>query len=137
MDYDKVFENNVDKAFFYTNYPGNKLVDGKISLENAVARMGKNEFYTLVTYNEGDVLPEQYIPYNQLSSDDGTLFATVNPNVRFYDICQNGGIQKISRVQDSEFGSPRYLLGTGPEIVELDDLINGQYEACFGNKMSM
>ena len=37
MDYDKIFEQDIDRNFFYTNYPGKKLMAGKISLENAKA----------------------------------------------------------------------------------------------------
>lgn len=128
MDYDKVFENNLDRDFFYTNYPGNKMVVGKISLKNAKARLNKNEYYVLVTYNEGEDLPEQYIPLSELKSDDGTLFATVNPDNNFFDICENGSIQRISRLPDLSSGSPNYLLGPGPNKVALVDLVMKQYE---------
>ena len=101
---------------------------GKINLNNAIARLSKDEYYTLVTYQEGEELPKQYIPLSGLSSEDGTLFATFNPDVRYlHNICVNGGIQMISRLPDSITGSPRYLLGPGPEIVSLEDLIMEQY----------
>ena len=45
---------------------GRKMVDGKISLNNAIARLSKNEYYTFVTYQEGDILPKEYIPYEKL-----------------------------------------------------------------------
>lgn len=128
MDYDKIFENNLDRKFFFSNEPGNKIMVGKISLTNAMARLNKREYYTLVTYQEGDVLPEQYLPLSSLTSDDGTLFATINPNNRFYYICQNGGIQMITRLPNLDSGSPSYLLGPGPETVSLDDLVMSQYE---------
>lgn len=127
MDYDKIFENDLDKKFFYTDYPGNKMMVGKISLNNAIARLNKNEYYTLVTYNEGDELPEQYIPLSEFTSDDGTLFATLNPNTFLSDICTNGGIQHISRLPDLSSGSPNYLLGPGPNIVSLVDLVTEQH----------
>jgi len=127
MDYDRIFENDLQRKFFYTDYPGAKMMVGKISLGNAVARLSKNEFYTLVTYNEGEVLPEQYIAVSELKSDDGTLFATINPNTRFNYICKDSGIQVISRLPDLEKSGPRYLLGPGPDTVELVDLINEQY----------
>ena len=136
MDYDKQYEDNVDRKWFFSDYPGNKLLVGKISLKNAMARMNKNEYYTLVTYNEGETLPEQYVPYEGLSSEDGTLFATINPNIRVSSICHNGGIQMVSRLGRPE-DSVRYLLGPGPEEVLLDDLIQEQYDACYGEKMSM
>lgn len=128
MDYDKIFESDINRKFFYSDYPGNKMMVGKISLENAIARMSKNEYYTLVTYQEGEVLPKEYIPLNGLESNDGTLFATLNPNIRYlYDICRNGGIQRISRLPELEPGNPRYLLGPGPDIITLNDIIMEQY----------
>ena len=58
MDYDKIFEGDINRNFFYTNYPGNKLMAGKISLKNAIERLSKNEYYVLVSYSEGETLPE-------------------------------------------------------------------------------
>lgn len=127
MDYDRIFEQNIDMKFFYTDYPGKKIVDGRISLENAIARLSKDEYYTLVTYCEGDVLPEQYLPISTLTSDDGTLFATLNPDTFFYDICRNGGIQRISRMNDLSSGSPNYLLGPGPDTISLEEMVMEQY----------
>ena len=43
MDYDKVFEQNIDRKFFYTDYPGRKMMVGKISLKNAIARLSKDD----------------------------------------------------------------------------------------------
>lgn len=136
MDYDKIFEENIDMKFFYTDYPGKKIVDGKISLENAIARLSKNEYYTLVTYCEGDALPEQYLPIPALTSDDGTLFATLNPDTLFYDICRNGGIQRISRMNDLSSGSPNYLLGPGPDTISLEEMIMKQYGEYMQSKES-
>ena len=128
MDYDKVFEQNIDRKFFYTDYPGRKMMVGKISLKNAIARLSKDEYYTLVTYQEGEQLPKEYIPLNGLDSQDGTLFATVNPDIRYIqDICRNGGIQRISRLPELEPGNPRYLLGPGPDIITLKEIIMEQY----------
>ena len=129
MDYDKVFAEDIERKFFYTDYDGAKMMVGRISLENAIARLSKREFYTLVTYYDGDLLPEQYVPLTGLKSEDGTLFATLNPNNRnMYNICRNGGIQRISRLMDAPSGSPRYLLGPGPDVVTLEELITEQYE---------
>ena len=128
MDYDKIFEQNIDRKFFYTDYRGKKMVVGKISLTNAMARLSKDEYYTLVTYQEGEELPEEYIPLNGLESNNGTLFATYNPDVRYLNyICRDGGIQIISRLPDLKPGNPRYLLGPGPETITLEDLIMEQY----------
>ena len=132
MDYDKIFEGNIDKKFFYTDYPGNKMVVGKISLKNALERLSKNEYYVLVTYGNGENLPKQYIPLRGLTSDDETLFATFNPGIRFNDICQNGGIQVVSRLVDLPSGSANYLLGPGPETVSQEELIMEQYNKFYG-----
>lgn len=130
MDYDEIFEQDIEHKFFYTDYPGNKMVVGKISLNNAIARMNKGEYYTFVTYQKGETLPKEYIPLNGLESNDETLFATFNPNIRYmYDICMNGGIQRISRLPDLEPGNPRYLLGIGPKEISLNELIMEQYNA--------
>ena len=128
MDYDEMYNKNVNMNYFFTNYPGSKLMVGKINLANAIARLSKKEYYTLVTYKEGESLPEQYVPYDGLSSEDGTLFATINPNVRVGYIVVKSGIQMISRLPDTEYGGPRYLLGPGPEEVNLYDLIQEQYD---------
>lgn len=132
MDYDIIFQDDINKKFFYTDYPGNKMVVGKISLKNALARMSMREYYVLVTYTEGETLPQQYMPLSNLKSDDGTLFATINPSTYFTDICQRGGIQRVSRLSDLDSGSPNYLLGPGPETVALDELIMEQYTKYYG-----
>lgn len=134
MDYNKIFENDIETKFFYTDYPGKKIVVGRTNLHNAKARLSKDEYYTLVTYSEGEQLPEQYIPLNGLESDDDTLFATFNPNNRYAYICMNGGIQMISRLPNLDDGSIRYLLGPGPEIVILGDLILVQHNEYLSSK---
>ena len=129
MDYDKIFEEDLNRNFFYTDYPGKKIMDGKISLENAKARLNQDEYYILVTYNEGDVLPKEYISLASLNSEDGTLFATPSQDINFYYMCdENGGIQRISRLHDLDSGSPNYLLGPGPDEIALEDLVMKQYE---------
>ena len=143
MDYDKIFEKDIEKNLFYSKESGKKLMVGRISLSNAIARLSKDEYYTLVTYYEGDILPKEYIPLKNLKSEDGTLFATLNPNTRYlYNICRNGGIQSISRLPDLISGSPRYLLGPGSippkesDVVQLEDLIMEQYNAYINSKTS-
>lgn len=136
MDYDKIYEGDISRKWFFSDYPGNKLVVGKISLENAKARMSNGEYYALVTYNEGETLPEQYVPYEGLTSDDGTLFATISPEININYICINSKIQMVTRLERPG-ESIRFLLGPGPEKVYLDDLIQEQYDICYGNKMSM
>lgn len=56
MNYNKIFEEDINKDFFYTNYPGNKMIVGRISLKNAKERLSKNEYYTFVTYKPGEDL---------------------------------------------------------------------------------
>ena len=133
MDYDKSFEKNINEKSFYSDYPGNKLVVGKISLKNALARMGLNEYYTLVTYSEDDILPDQYVPINELECVDGNYFATVNPNIRLSYICREGGIQVLSKLPSTD-DSPRYLLGPGPDTVTLNELIMEQFDKIYNQK---
>lgn len=42
-DYDKIFERGIDQDSIYTDYPGGKMIVGKISLDNARARLSKGE----------------------------------------------------------------------------------------------
>lgn len=130
MNYDKIFEGDIERKFFYTDYRGPKLVVGYISLEKAIQRLSKEEYYVLVHYREGEELPIEYRPLPEYRDEDGTLFATVDPDFRphffFHYICQNGGIQMISRLMDLEPGNPNYLLGPGPGEISLGNLINEQ-----------
>ena len=90
---------------------------GKISLENAIARLNQDEYYTLVTYYEGDILPKEYMPLNNLKSDDGTLFATFKPEIRYlHYICRTDSIQMISRLPEKDSELARYLLGPGDQV---------------------
>lgn len=131
MDYNELFEKKPNAKFFYSDYPGTKLVVGSVNLENAINRMHNfSEYYTLVTYNDGEELPKQYVPCVGLETIEGVKFATINEDprvVRVSNICQNGGIQLVSRF-DMGNERPKYLLGPGPETVELDDLIIEQYQ---------
>lgn len=137
MDYDKIFEQDIERKFFYTDYPGKKMMVGRIGLNNALARLSKDEYYVLVTYKDGETLPEQYMPLKGLTSEDGTLFATFNPNIRYIsNICRDGGIQMISRLTDLDSGSPNYLLGPGPETVSLEDLIMAEYNSYIKSQTS-
>lgn len=137
-DYDKIYEQNNGKTF-YDNYKGIKLISGKISLENAIKRMKENdEFYTLVTCREGDILPECYAKMTPNFETEGTLYATVNPdkiNGHINYLCRDGGIQMISRLPNSMNGSPTYLLGPGPDKIELFDLV-GQQLVDYNNQIN-
>lgn len=127
MNYDNIFDEDIEKKFFYTDYPGNKLMVGRINLRNAISRLSKDEYYALVTYNAGEELPNEYMSLDKLASDDGTLFATVNSNVNLSHICKNGGIQMISKLPNAKNGSPVYLLGPGPDKITLESIIMEQY----------
>ena len=118
-NYDKVFDVDVNTDFFYNapGYYGTKLVVGVISLKNAIERLKKNEYYTLVKYNDGDELPSEYVPLNV----DGINLATVNPKLHMHNICRNNGIQMISKLSDDV-----YLLGPGPDKFSLSFVVNEQ-----------
>ena len=135
MNYNKLFDENPDTEFFYNapGYRGNKMVVGMVSLKNAIARLDKDEFYTLVTYKEGQELPKQYKNV-LLDSQDDTLFASYNPDeVRVSYICEDGGIQTVSRLADNEKGA-NYLLGPGPDEVSLNDLVIREYNKYLDNQ---
>ena len=103
-NYDKVFESNPNKESLYSpqDYPGNKLMVGCISLSNAMSRLQKGEFYTDVTYIDGEQLPKEYISLND-RLDNGCLVATVSPEIRLDYICDDvGSIQRISKMQGLE-----------------------------------
>lgn len=138
-DYDKILKDNVNRKFFYSDYAGPKLVNGKADLENVKKRKELDEYYTLVTYREGDLLPEEYRALTVLKSEDNELFATINPQTapRMNYICGDGGIQIISRLNDAAPGNSRYLLGPGPDTVELLDLVMEQYDGYMKEKNSV
>ncbi|MBQ6497859.1 MAG: hypothetical protein IJI58_04000 [Bacilli bacterium] len=122
-DYDKIFNDDVNKEFYFNapGYGGRKLMVGAVSLNNAIERLKKDEYYTLVTYIDGEKLPEEYIPLDE-KLDSGDLLATVNPKNNLQYICQNSGsIQKIS-----ELSNLNYLLGPGPDTFNLTELVEKQ-----------
>ncbi len=135
MNYDKIFEEDIDKTFFYneSSYPTRKLIDGFISLNNAEKRLfSKNEYYTLLHYQGEQDLPNGYIPLDddvveKMGFGSDEHFATIDPNLTFEALCQNGGIQLISGLP-CEVGNARYLLGPGPDEITLSELVHGQLE---------
>lgn len=140
MDYDEIFNRDINVDFFYNKegYDGTKLLVGKASLENAMKRFkDKSEVFTLVTYHDGDILPECYAPVAPNYDTNGTLFATFNPDAlkqQVNYICNNGGIQTASRLPNSESGSPTYLLGPGPDKIELFDIVSKQIDNYVNNQ---
>ena len=73
-----------------------------------------------------------------LTSEDGELFATINLEnaPRMHYICKYSSIQMISRLNDAAPGNSRYLLGPGPDTVELLDLVMEQYDGYMKEKNS-
>ena len=126
MNFNNIFKDDVNAEFFYSNYPGNKMVTGTIDLEYAIERLKKKEFYTLVTYKEGDELPEEYVPI-KMADNNGTLFATINPNILMQYICKNGGIQRASLISRPN-ANPVYLLGPGDDTISLFEIVNREYD---------
>ena len=122
-DYDKIFKDDVNKEFYFNarGYEGRKLMVGAISLSNAVERLKKDEYYAVVTYIDGEKLPEEYVPLND-RLDNGDLLATVNPKNNLQYICKDSGsIQVISKLSNSD-----YLLGPGPDTFNLAELVDQQ-----------
>lgn len=122
-NYDKIFKDDINREFYFNapGYGGRKLMVGSISLNNAIERLKKEEYYTVVTYIDGEKLPEEYISLNE-SLDNGDLLATVNPKNQLNYICKDSGsIQKISELSNSN-----YLLGPGPDTFNLQELVEKQ-----------
>ena len=123
VNYDKVFEDNINKEFFF-NLPEygklNKIMSGYISLRNAKERLNKGEYYTLVSYIDGEKLPVEYIPY--ATSKNGDLLATFNPNLNMTAYCKDSSsIQKVSKITND-----RYMLGPGPDEISIFQILEGQ-----------
>lgn len=137
-NYDETFKSDSKRKFFYSDYVGPKLVNGKVNLANAKAREELDEYYALVTYQEGEELPKEYRTLTGLTSEDGELFATINLEnaPRMHYICKYSSIQMISRLNDAAPGNSRYLLGPGPDTVELLDLVMEQYDGYMKEKNS-
>lgn len=132
-NYDKVFEKDSNKESLYSpqDYPGNKLMVGYISLSNAMSRLQEGEFYTVVTYIDGEQLPKEYISLND-RLDNGCLVATVRPEIRLDYICDGvGSIQGISKMQDSEC-----LRGPGNETFNLMELVENNINELKQKEMS-
>lgn len=138
-NYDETFKSDSKRKFFYSDYRGSKLVNGKVNVENAKERKKLDEYYVLVTYHEGEELPEGYRTLIALTGEDGELFATINPEnaPHMHYICRDGGIQMISRLPDAAPGNSRYLLGPGPDEVELLELVMEQHDGYMKEKDSV
>lgn len=107
---------------------------GFIDLDLAKIRLEKGEYYTLVTYKNGQELPECYKNLDAL--DEETLLATVKPSQRITGISLNGDIQSATKVNSDEFDAS-YVLGPGPNTVQLSSLVEESKEKLnelLGNK---
>lgn len=68
-NYDETFKSDSKRKFFYSDYVGPKLVNGKVNLKNAKEREELDEYYVLVTYQEDEELPKAYRPLIGLTRD--------------------------------------------------------------------
>ena len=128
MNYNKLFEEDIDKNFFYNaeGYPKKILINGFIDLDKALKRLEKGEYYVLVAYQNVEELPDCYVPLSleqQVIEVPDIKFATINPNENLLAFCENNYIQLISRMPDTLRGV-RYMLGE----FYLNDLIAEQLE---------
>ncbi len=134
MNYNELLEEDINKDFFYNRegYPKLLLINGYISLDKAVKRAEKGEYYVLVEYPVGTELPASYLPVKDDKIDfelpDGISLASFNPKTRVFALCENGGVQLISRLPYLG-GEARYLRGSGPEQVFLEDLMEEQLQS--------
>ena len=119
-NYDEVFKSDVNKEFYYNapGYRGNKLVDGVISINNAIERLKKDEYYSIVTYMDGEKLPEEYVPLDEVL-ENGDLLATFNPKLNMADLVRDGSIQMITKLSNGD----DYLLGPGPDTFSVSELV--------------
>ena len=122
VNYDKLFEDNINKEFYFNapEYSGKKIMSGYISLSNAKERLNKDEYYTLVSYIDGEKLPDEYIPYTTLKN--GELLATFNPNLNMTEYCKDSNsIQKVSKLSND-----KYMLGPGPDEISIFQILEEQ-----------
>ena len=133
MNYNEVFGEDINKDFYYNQegYPKSLLINGYISLDNAIKRLEKGEYYVLVEYPVGTTLPECYLPIEADKIDfelpDGLSLAVFNPEKLVFALCENNSIQLISKLPNSLRGA-RYMRGQGPNEVFLEDLIEEQLQ---------
>ncbi len=120
-DFDKILEEDNQRNFFFNapGYEGKKIMVGKIGVKNAEARLEKEEYYTLVTYQNGEQLPEGYMPLDESVGEE--LLATIDPRMHMSYVSVDGGIQKVSKLSDDE-----YLLGPGPDQISLSSIVRNQ-----------
>ena len=136
MDYDRMLDDDPNEEFYYNDdkFPHKKLIAGYISLENALVRLNKGEYYVLVKTNGEEELPLGYVPLDSKIETEEPM-ATIAPNMNFQVLCRKGKIQMITQLFSDENG-PNYLLGPGPETITLSQLITEQLEAYKKNKSS-
>ena len=136
MDYDRMLDEDPNEEFYYNDnkFPHKKLIAGYISLENALVRLNKGEYYVLVKTNGEEELPSGYIPLDSKFETEEPM-ATIDPNMHFPVLCRKGRIQIIAQLPAKE-DDAEYLLGPGPETITLSQLITEQLEAYKKNMSS-
>lgn len=126
---------NKDTKPFYDFQNSRKiLINGYNRLSNAMFRKTRGEYYILVKYQEGETLPEEYIPINDeileyFGFDKQERFATVNPKIYFTTLIDDSRIKKVTRLDGLNDENSQYLIGIGPEVISTLDLIYKQLEA--------
>lgn len=127
MNFNDIFKDNPSREILFnkSNYPKGILMCGFIDLDLAKVRLEKGEYYTLVTYKNGQELPDCYRSLDAL--DDETLLASVKPSQYISGINLNGSIQMVTQLNFDEHDAC-YLLGPGPNTVQLLDLIEASKE---------
>ena len=133
MNYNELFNEDINREFIYNKegYPKKLLVNGYLDLDKAIKRLDKGEYYVLVSYHEGEKLPECYLPLSNELIDfelpEGTSLAIFNANEMVYAFCNNSSIQLISKLPNSVRGA-KYMLGSGPDEIYLEDLVLEQLQ---------
>ena len=122
MNYDELYRSNPDVKFHYNGDKEPKLMVGRVSLENAINRLKFQEYYLLVTYNDFQELPKEYVPLNP-NLTNGSLLATLSPEVQIHNIVTGNKIQIVTRLNSNE-----YLLGPGPETFDVKEALRDQID---------
>lgn len=125
---------NKDTKPFYDFQNSRKiLINGYNRLNNAMFRKTKGEYYILVRYQEGEVLPKEYVPINDeileyFGFDKQERFATINPEICFTTLINDSRIKRITRLDGLDDKNVQYIIGKGPEVISTLDLIYEQLE---------
>lgn len=130
----KAINFNNAKLFYDFQNERKVLINGYNLLNNAMLRQTQGEYYILVKYQEGDTLPEEYIPIHDeileyFGFDKQERFATVNPKIPFTILIDDSRVKRITRLDGLNDKNLLYLIGDGPEVISTLDLVSEQLEA--------